>query len=48
VPDDLKHLGLAHDEQRFQEFTTVAREMGLSQSAAQRLVDLHLRQKHGH
>ena len=47
VPEDLKHLNLAHDEPRFQEFSATARQMGLSQSKAQELVNLHLRHAYG-
>lgn len=47
VPEDLAHLGLVHDEARYQEFSTLAKSMGLSQSRAQALVEHHLRAAYG-
>ncbi len=47
VPNDLKHLGLVHDEESHKTFSDTARKMGLSQEKAQELVDLHLRKAYG-
>ncbi len=47
VPAELRHLGLTHDEEGFKTFSTTAKELGLSQDAAQRLVDLHLHRTYG-
>ncbi len=47
VPEEFSHLGITHDQASFDAFVPIARELGLSQSAAQRLANLHLSRVYG-
>lgn len=47
VPDDLKHLGLIDDPALAELYSQIATESGLSQAAAQRLLEVHLRSTFG-
>lgn len=42
VPPGLADLGFIHDQRAYDSFSRTARELGLDNAAAQRLVDLHL------
>jgi hypothetical protein len=47
VPEEFHHLGLTYDEPSHQEFSKIARSMGLSNARAQELVNFHLRRVYG-
>lgn len=47
VPEEFGHLGIMHDQESFDAFVPIARELGLSQDAAQRLVNFHLSRVYG-